>query len=268
MTATNLITIAGFMAVLPTALATATGRVRAKSGAYGALLAVAVAGTVLQFFAIDPGWHTDFAFSLWISVASGLAVFAAAGAVSPMVPRLAPLFLTLMAALAFLAMAASLFRPSSANTGLDLSAWLWVHIAVSVLTYAFLTIAAVAAFAALIQERALKRKTPLKRLDGLPAVLECEALVLRYLTLSLIVLVVGLASGIGINLVGGAAALTADHKTVFTLIALTVIGGLLAAHRLSGARGRQVARLVLAAYLCVTLAYPGVKFVTDVLLAY
>jgi ABC-type uncharacterized transport system permease subunit len=32
-------------------------------------------------------------------------------------------------------------------------------------------------------------------------------------------------------------------------------------------RGRQAARFVLLAYLLVTLAYPGVKFVRDVILA-
>ena len=32
-------------------------------------------------------------------------------------------------------------------------------------------------------------------------------------------------------------------------------------------RGRRAARIVLLAYLLLTLAYPGVKFVTDVILA-
>jgi ABC-type uncharacterized transport system permease subunit len=45
-----------------------------------------------------------------------------------------------------------------------------------------------------------------------------------------------------------------------------VIAALLAARRISGLRGRKVARWALIAYLLLTLAYPGVKFVTDVLM--
>jgi ABC-type uncharacterized transport system permease subunit len=41
---------------------------------------------------------------------------------------------------------------------------------------------------------------------------------------------------------------------------------LLILHHYSGLRGRRAARLVLLAYLLLTLAYPGVKFVTDILL--
>ncbi len=35
----------------------------------------------------------------------------------------------------------------------------------------------------------------------------------------------------------------------------------------TGIRGRRAARWALLAYLLLTLAYPGVKFVTDVLMA-
>ena len=45
------------------------------------------------------------------------------------------------------------------------------------------------------------------------------------------------------------------------------IGGLLLVHYRTGLRGRRAARWVLVAYLLLTLAYVGVKFVTDVLLA-
>jgi ABC-type uncharacterized transport system permease subunit len=41
----------------------------------------------------------------------------------------------------------------------------------------------------------------------------------------------------------------------------------LAAHFWIGIRGRRAARIVLLAYLLITLAYPGVKFVTDVVLS-
>jgi ABC-type uncharacterized transport system permease subunit len=46
-----------------------------------------------------------------------------------------------------------------------------------------------------------------------------------------------------------------------------VIGGLLIAHAATGVRGRRAARLVLLAFLLLTLGYPGVKFVTDILIS-
>lgn len=45
-----------------------------------------------------------------------------------------------------------------------------------------------------------------------------------------------------------------------------MIGVLLAAYRFVGIRGRAAARIVLVAWLLLTLAYPGVKFVTEVLI--
>jgi ABC-type uncharacterized transport system permease subunit len=54
---------------------------------------------------------------------------------------------------------------------------------------------------------------------------------------------------------------------VLTLAAFVVIAVLLLAQRWAGMRGRRAARLVLLGYLLLTLGYPGVKFVTDVLIA-
>jgi len=58
-----------------------------------------------------------------------------------------------------------------------------------------------------------------------------------------------------------------DHKTVLSLAAFAVIGALLFAHKRVGLRGRRAARIALCAWLLLTLAYPGVKFVTSVLMA-
>jgi ABC-type uncharacterized transport system permease subunit len=60
---------------------------------------------------------------------------------------------------------------------------------------------------------------------------------------------------------------TLSHKTLLAVLAFLVIGLLLLLHYRSGLRGRRAARVVLVAYLLLTLAYPGVKFVTDVLLS-
>jgi len=57
-----------------------------------------------------------------------------------------------------------------------------------------------------------------------------------------------------------------DHTTLFSVLAFAVIGVLLGLHYGSGLRGRRAARWVLVAYLLLTLAFLGVKFVTDVLI--
>jgi ABC-type uncharacterized transport system permease subunit len=53
---------------------------------------------------------------------------------------------------------------------------------------------------------------------------------------------------------------------LLSLLTLVLVIGLLAAHQRSGLRGRRAARLVLVAYILLSLAYLGVKFVTDVLI--
>ena len=50
------------------------------------------------------------------------------------------------------------------------------------------------------------------------------------------------------------------------LAAFAVIVGLIAVDRVSGLAGRRASRLLLLAYLFLTLAYPGVKFVSEILL--
>jgi len=57
-----------------------------------------------------------------------------------------------------------------------------------------------------------------------------------------------------------------DHKTLFSLLTFGIVAGLLVMRTRTGVRGRQSARYVLLAYLLLTLGFPGVKFVTDVLI--
>ena len=53
---------------------------------------------------------------------------------------------------------------------------------------------------------------------------------------------------------------------MLSFLTFLVIVVLLFAHGRTGLRGRRASRLILLAYLLLTLAYPGVKFVTDVLM--
>jgi ABC-type uncharacterized transport system permease subunit len=86
------------------------------------------------------------------------------------------------------------------------------------------------------------------------------------LTASEAVLGLGIATGISELYVTSGEFFTFSHKTLFAVLAFLVIGILLLLHHRSALRGRRVARVVLVAYLLLTLAYPGVKFVSEVLL--
>ncbi len=209
-------------------------------------------------------WQVDFATTIWVTVAATLALFMGCSIWFRETWRLAPLLSAYMLVLGLIGFAWQHVPPHPVE--IAGGAMLVVHIGFAVGTYAMATLAAVAALAAFIQERALKKKRK-PALDGvLPAVTECDGMVIRFLGLGEIVLGLGLISGAVLNLSAGNPLLTLDHKTLFTLAAFLVIGALLFLHATLGLRGRRAARLVLLAYLLLTLGYPGVKFVSDVLI--
>ena len=57
-----------------------------------------------------------------------------------------------------------------------------------------------------------------------------------------------------------------DHKILLSFLAFLAIALLLVLQTRTGMRGQRAGRLLLAAYLLLTLAYPGVKFVSEVLM--
>jgi ABC-type uncharacterized transport system permease subunit len=88
----------------------------------------------------------------------------------------------------------------------------------------------------------------------------------RLLVASFVVLGLGVATGMATGHFDRGRLLWLDHKTLLSLLTFVLVVGLLAAHRRSGLRGRRAARFVLLAYILLSLAYLGVKFVTDVLI--
>jgi ABC-type uncharacterized transport system permease subunit len=237
-----------------------------RDAAYWAAVAVAAAGPLAWTAAQMAGrWETGVSASLWVTVSTVMVLFVLLAAATQQAWRLTPLivpYLVLLGAMALIWQQAPA-RPLTAA----LDAWVEIHIASAVLTYALVTIAAVAALAALLQERALKAKRPTQFTDKLPSVADSESLLVRLLIASEVILGVGLATGMATLYRETGRVLAFDHKIVLTVTAFGVIGGLLAAHFISGTRGRSAGRWVLLAYLLLTLGYPGVKFVTDVLMS-
>ncbi len=234
---------------------------------FWAMLAVAVVGPLTWVIVQMSGtWRAGLSTTLWVTIAATMTMFAALAAVTRQAWRLTPLITPYMIGLGIFA----IIWQQGPRKALDAAApagWIEIHILVSVATYGLVTIAAVASLAAFLQERALKAKRPTTLTHMLPSVADCESMVVRLLILSEIVLALGVASGMATLYGTSGALIEFDHKTTLTLITFVLIGGLLVAHFRSGMRGRKAARLVLLAYLLLTLGYPGIKFITDVLMA-
>ncbi len=209
-------------------------------------------------------WRPDFVDAVWVSVAVTVALFALVAGVTRTAWRLAPLLYPFLILLGLLAtMPAS--KPATGQVAGG--GWMVAHVALSVITYGLTTVAAVAALAAFLQERALKRHRPDSLTRRLPSVRDAESLSVGLLGAAEIVLGLGLVTGMALELARHGSLLALSHKVLLTLIAFAVIGGILAARRLAGVRGRMAARLILVAWLILGLGYVGVKFVTDVLIA-
>lgn len=237
-----------------------------RDGAYWAGLVLAIAGPAAWVVGrLSGGWHTGFATSLALTIAVTTTLFAGLAAMTRQGWRLTPLLMPYLAGLAILALIWQR-APERAVDWTVPAAWFEAHVVLALVTYGLLTLAAVAGTAVFLQERALKAKRPTPLTRRLPAVAESENLQIALLAASEIVLALGLASGMAAEYFERGRLLVFDHKTALSLAAFLAIGLLLIAHRFTGVRGRQAARGVLAAYLLLTLAYPGVKFVTDVLI--
>lgn len=261
-----ILSLSAIIALAPSSLL-ALRRDHRPDAVFWLVLLVAVAGPLVWVLVSMAGtWRTDLSTALWVTIAATMAIFAVICILVHETWRLAPLISAYMVVLGIIATIWSQVphEPLSGGVG---GGWIGIHIGVSVGTYALVTLAAVAALAAFLQERALKKKRPTALSRLLPSVADCEGLEVRLLVLGEIVLAIGLATGMALQYGETGTLLVFDHKTILTITAFVVIGGLLTAHYKTGLRGRQAARIVLLAYLLLTLGYPGVKFVTDVIMA-
>ncbi len=231
-----------------------------------ALLAAFVGPALWVVVSFLPEWRTDFGAALWVTTAVTLGLFIVLALVDADAWRLSPLLAPTVWVIGALATAWTGHEGARPLSQEGPGALVAAHIAVSVATYGLVTIAAVAALSALVQEHALKTKHPGRLTHALPSVTGCDRLMVRLLIAGEGVLAVGLLSGMALRYSEVGSLLAFDHKTILTITAFTLIAGVLLLHFRTGMRGRKVARLALAAYLLLTLGYPGVKFVTDILL--
>ncbi|MCK4867849.1 MAG: cytochrome c biogenesis protein CcsA [Alphaproteobacteria bacterium] len=258
--------LAALLSLLPITIAVWRGRA-ARDGLFWALTAVALAGP-LGLVAVRYGttWNSGLSEVLWVTVLVGIVLFALLSAAAAEAWRLAGL---LFPYLILLGLVATIWdhAPAADARAETPSGWILVHILLSVVTYALLTLAAIAGLAVLLRERGMRLKRRHMLSDVLPSIADSERLQVRLLVASEGILGVDVLNGMGIQFLETGQLLVFDHKTLFMLGAFVLIGVLLFAHYKAGLRGRRAARWFLVAYLLVTLGYPGVKFVQDILLS-
>ncbi len=261
-----ILSLAALIALIPAAVLPLRREASGPDQLFWAAVAVAVAGPgAYSLVLLGGGWPTGLAPALWVSIAVSMVIFAILTLASREAWRLRPLLLPYLILLGVIAAIWGRVPAQGAlTTALD--AWLGLHIAASVATYGLCTLAAVAAAAAFLQERALKGKRPTALSRVLPSISDASLLEVRLLAISEAVLALGIATGMARDYLSSGQLLHFDHKTLLAMLAFLVIGALLVLHHRSGLRGQRAARLILLAYLLLTLAYPGVKFVTDVVI--
>jgi ABC-type uncharacterized transport system permease subunit len=138
------------------------------------------------------------------------------------------------------------------------------HVLVSLMSYGLLTVGAIVAIYAMIQERRLHSKR-LTGFSNLFAPLETTEKLLFGITAAGST---GLAIAIllGLSFVENLFAQHLAHKAVFSILALVVFGTLLAGRFIAGWRGRRAIKLYLGGFLLLCLAYFGVRLILEQIL--
>ncbi len=145
------------------------------------------------------------------------------------------------------------------------------HIAIAIMAYSTLTIAAFHGVLMAFQEARLHTRGTGKHwfgqaLDQLPALLTMEKLLFRLIGFGFVLLTLTVLSGVVFSEQLFGIAMRWDHKSIFSLLSWLLFGFLLAGRRLRGWRGKTALTLSLAGFTTLLLSYVGSRFVLEVLL--
>jgi len=135
------------------------------------------------------------------------------------------------------------------------------HILVSLMSYGLLTVGAIVAVSAMIQERRLQAGR-LSTISSLFAPLETtEKLLFGIAAAGFAGLALAISSGL--TFVDDLFAQHLAHKTAFSLLAFFVFGALLAGRFFAGWRGRHAIKLYLGGFGLLCVAYFGVRLILE-----
>lgn len=150
------------------------------------------------------------------------------------------------------------------------SAFGW-HVAIAIMAYSTLTIAAFHAVLMALQESRLHTRDAKdtwlsSTIDQLPALMTMERLLFRMIGIGFALLTLTVLSGVVFTEQLFGQVLKWDHKTVFALLSWLLFGALLAGRKWRGWRGKTALRFTLAGFATLVLAYVGSRFVLEVVL--
>ena len=225
-----------------------------------AFLAVALHGVLLYARLISEGGLRMGLFDAASLVAWVAALLLIIGAMRRPLDNLGLLVLPLAALLIVPSVIWPDARPVSSERNLGTE----VHVLVSVLAFALLTIAACQSLLLAYQEYRLGEKRPAGLMHILPPLKIQEELLFQLIALGFFLLTLSLATGVAF--VADMMAQHLAHKTVLSIIAWSIFGVLLWGRWRYGWRGRTAVRLSLTGFMVLGLAYFGSKFVLEVFL--
>jgi len=139
-----------------------------------------------------------------------------------------------------------------------------LHVAIALIAYSVLSIAAILALLLAAQERALRHRRFDRWLQALPPLTLTESLLFRLIGAGFVMLTLTLLSGI--LFVDDLFTQHLIHKTVLSILAWIVFGILLFGRWRYGWRGRRAVNLTLTGMAILLLAFFGSKFVLEVVL--
>ncbi|MDX1507445.1 MAG: cytochrome c biogenesis protein CcsA [Woeseiaceae bacterium] len=169
------------------------------------------------------------------------------------------------AGLLVLAAVSSLAGDTAGVTGTVGSDWqIRAHVLTSMFAYGLLTVGAIVAIYALVQDRRL-RSGRLSAANHLFAPLETtEKLLFAVAATGFTVLALSVVSGI--TFVENLFAQHLVHKTALSLLALTLFGVLLCGRMFAGWRGKRAVYLYLGGFAVLSLAYFGSRYILEEIL--
>lgn len=139
-----------------------------------------------------------------------------------------------------------------------------LHVAIALLGYSVLSIAAVLAVLLAIQERALRTHRPIRLMRALPPLTQTESLLFRLIGVGFALLTLTLLSGA--MFIQNIRAQHLIHTTVLSVLAWLIFGTLLWGRWKHGWRGRGAVNLCLVGMAVLLLAFFGSKAVLELVL--
>ena len=160
------------------------------------------------------------------------------------------------------AIAAGMTVHEESPTTMAVLAWqVRAHILISLMSYGLLTVGAIVAIYAMIQEKRLQAGQ-LSTVSSLFAPLETtEKLLFGIAAAGFAGLALAISSGL--TFVDDLFAQHLAHKTAFSLLAFCVFGALLAGRFFAGWRGKRAIKLYLGGFALLCVAYFGVRLILE-----